>query len=120
MATRAGLLECALPDNAVEDSHAISRLHLGDGQPGRDHLIHRSVSGMCGPREGGWKMIFGQGDGGFGALKDAEEMELSGQLYDLEAGLQKTSDQWRTFPDLQASTLSRLAHYRESGFSHGR
>jgi arylsulfatase A len=119
MATWSGLLRCALPDNAAEDSYDISLLLLRDCQPVRDDLIHRSVSGMFGLREGGWNMIFGQGMAA-SARRHSKEMELPGQLCDLEADLKETSDQWCTFPDLRASTLSRLAHYRESGFSRGR
>ena len=117
MATWAAPLDYHLPDNAGEDSQSILPLLLGDSQPVRDDLIHHSVSGMFALREGKWKMIFGQGDGGFRMLATPRDIQLPGQLYDLQTDLQEATDHWAAHPDLQTSLMAKLARYRAQGFS---
>ncbi|MFG0252542.1 MAG: arylsulfatase, partial [Phycisphaerales bacterium JB038] len=67
MATCAGVLGVALPDDAGEDSVNLLPAMLGKtrGAPLREAIVHHSGDGMFAIRQGDWKLILGRGSGGF-------------------------------------------------------
>ncbi|MCX7007099.1 MAG: arylsulfatase, partial [Kiritimatiellaeota bacterium] len=64
--TCADLLGAKLPDSAGEDSVSILPLLRGADKPVREAVVHHSIQGMFALRQGGTKLIFGAGSGGWG------------------------------------------------------
>ncbi len=59
MATVAGLIDYALPENAAEDSYDVSRALFGEklAQPIREATVHHGSKGWFGIRQGAWVLI---------------------------------------------------------------
>ncbi|WP_062105884.1 sulfatase family protein [Bacillus niameyensis] len=67
MSTCAEMLGETLPKDIGEDSFNILPALLGEqSQPIRESIVHHSYSGMFSFRKGEWKLIVGEGSGGFG------------------------------------------------------
>ena len=66
----------------AEDGWSLLDVLGGKGTSKRPYTIHHSGDGMFAIREGAWKLIEGQGSGGFTKIKPAPG-EPPGQLYDL-------------------------------------
>jgi arylsulfatase A len=86
MATVADLTGVKLPATAAEDSFSFLPDLLGTGRSARGSTVHHSITGRFAIREGGWKLIFCAGSGGWSKPTDAEA-ERNGlpatQLYHL-------------------------------------
>lgn len=86
-ATAAAVLLEAVPDGAAEDSvsflAALDRLPV---TPNRNGIVHHSISGHFGYRQGRWKLLLAQGSGGWSSPteRQAAKQKLPAvQLYDL-------------------------------------
>ncbi len=110
IATLAETLDAKLPDTAAEDSVSLVPLLKGGTQPTREYAISHASSGLPMLRKGAWKIIFGQGGGGFGAK--AGKLP-TGQLYDLSNDLGETKNLWAEKPELVAeltATMEKLVN----------
>ena len=109
IATLAAALETKLPIGAGEDSVSLLPLLRGGTEPVREFSISHASSGLPALRRGSWKIIFGEGGGGFqrGANPD------SGQLYDLATDPGEKKNLWASNPELVAeltATMERLVN----------
>ena len=110
IATLAETLGTKLPGNAAEDSVSLLPLLKGGTQPVREYAISHASSGLPALRKGAWKIIFGQGGGGFGAKGGQLP---TGQLYDLATDLGETKNLWAEKPELVAeltATMEKLVN----------
>ncbi len=110
IATLAETLDVKLPGSAAEDSVSLLPLLKGGTQPVREYAISNASSGLAALRKGTWKIIFGQGGGGFGGAPGVAE---TGQLYDLATDLGETKNLWTEKPELVGeltTTMERLVN----------
>ena len=110
IATLAETLDAKLPGNAAEDSVSLVPLLKGGTQAVREYAISHASSGLPALRKGAWKIIFGQGGGGFGAKGGRLP---TGQLYDLSTDLGETKNLWAEKPELVAeltATMEKLVN----------
>jgi len=120
-ATCADLLGTPLPENGVEDS--VSLLPAFSGKPiqsTRDGVIHHSISGHFGYRQGKWKLLLARGSGGWTAPKEAKATKagaLEAQLYDLDSDPGETTNLYKTHPKEAARLLALLKADVERGRS---
>lgn len=111
-ATTADLLVDDLPAGAAEDS--VSFLPAFGGQPivpGRAGIIHHSVSGHFGYRQGRWKLLLARGSGGWSRPNEREARKANApgvQLYDMAADPSEQNNVANDHPDVVASLLERL------------
>lgn len=98
MATCAEIVEHTLADSAGEDSFSIVALLRGANLPVRKHAINQSSNGLLALRRGPWKLIFGQGSGGWTKGKD----EHPAQLYNLDDDLGETVNLYGQHPKIVA------------------
>lgn len=111
-ATAVDLLVENLPDEAAEDS--VSFLPALSGQlipPGRDGLIHHSVSGHFGYRQGRWKLLLARGSGGWSSPNEREARKANApgvQLYDMATDPGEQNNVASAHPDVVASLLESL------------
>ncbi|MFO1021383.1 MAG: arylsulfatase [Planctomycetales bacterium] len=93
-ATLADFFGEKLPDNAAEDS--ISFLPILKGHidiTTREFAVNHSIQGMFALRQGPWKLIFGQGSGGWTKGQDNEPMQLYNLAEDLAERKNRAADQ---------------------------
>ncbi len=84
MATCADIAGMKLPDNAGEDSVSILPLFKGQDRPVREAVVHHSINGMFGLRQGNNKLIFGAGSGGWGkGVRDDGPIQLYDMAHDV-------------------------------------
>jgi arylsulfatase A len=107
-ATLAGIIGHELPDDAAEDSFnmlpaLLEKKLLG---PIRSSLIHHSWRGMFAIRSGPWKLIRGQGSGGFTKVVVPPDAP-KGQLYHLGDDPKEQRNLYNDRPDV-VERLSRL------------
>ena len=95
IATCAAIAGADLPDNAAEDSFSLLPLLHGSHAAVREHAVSQAASGLIGIRKGDWKLIFGQGSGGWGKGKD----EQPAQLYNLAEDLGETNNLYTERPN---------------------
>lgn len=87
MATCAEIVGEALPPDAGEDSISLLPLLKDAAAPGRDHVVHHSITGKFAIRDGRWKLVLCPGSGGW-THNDAEAAKEGlplVQLYDIQA-----------------------------------
>jgi arylsulfatase A len=108
------ILATRLPDNAAEDSISLMPLLKGGTAPIREYAISHAASGLPSLRKGAWKIIFGQGGGGFGprAGKAAD-----GQLYDLASDLGETKNLWVEKPEVVSELTTAMTKLVNEGRS---
>jgi arylsulfatase A-like enzyme len=94
MATLAEVLQKPLAANAGEDSFSLLPLLEGKDQPVREFAVSQSSQGLLAVRQGKWKLIVGQGSGGWSKGSD----DHPGQLYDLAADPGETKNRWADDP----------------------
>ncbi len=85
-ATIADIVGFEMDDDEGEDSFSLAPLLFGDGDYERQQIVHHSHRGLFAIRVGTWKLILGDGSGGFSSprgkiLRPGEEGPV--QLYQL-------------------------------------
>jgi len=112
-----------LPDGAAEDGRDVLDLFIGKGPSSDDvTIVHHSASGMFAVRRGSWKVIMGEGSGGFSPPRGnpCDSEQRHGQLYNLAEDAEESYDQWAQRPEVVADLydeLKRIATAQESGLS---
>lgn len=76
LATVADLLGHELPADAGEDSFSLLPLFRDPATAVRQHAINQSIRGLLAVRQGSWKLIFGQGSGGWTEGGDPHPAQL--------------------------------------------
>ena len=118
MSTCAEILEAPLPENCAQDS--VSILPALSGQPivsTRAGVIHHSISGHFGYREGKWKLLLAKGSGGWSKPNEKQSKKAPiAQLYDIEADPGETTNLYESRPEIAARLLKQL----ESDVTRGR
>ena len=118
MATCAEILKAPLPENSAQDS--VSFLPALSGQPivsTRAGVIHHSISGHFGYREGKWKLLLAKGSGGWSSPNEKESKKAPiAQLYDIEADPGETTNLYGAQPKVAGRLLKQL----ESDVTRGR
>jgi arylsulfatase A-like enzyme len=103
----ATVAEIAGDPATAEDSHSLLPALKGEGRTSRTHVVHHSSNGMFAIREGSWKLIQGQGSGGFTKVK-VEPGEPPGQLYDLASDPGETKNLYAEKPEVVARLSALL------------
>ena len=103
-----------------EDS--VSFLPALSGKPiesTRKGVIHHSISGHFGYREGKWKLILARGSGGWTSPKEnqVESKAPEAQLYDMEKDPSEQNNLYLERPKLAQRLLAQLTSDIESGRS---
>ncbi len=86
-ATIAEITGVELEDAAGEDSFSLAGEWLGAERTARPSIVHQSGSGLFAVRKAGWKLILGDGSGGFSSPRGrilAPDEEGPVQLYQLD------------------------------------
>ena len=111
-ATVADLLVSNLPAGSAEDSASfLPTLSGWQHRAGRAGVIHQSISGHFGYREGRWKLLLARGSGGW---SDPDERQAARQklppvqLYDIQADPGERQNLAADKPEKVAELLSRL------------
>jgi arylsulfatase A-like enzyme len=113
MATIAEILGASLPPDAGEDSFSLLPLLQGKDHPVRENAVSASMSGLPSLRWGSWKLILGQGSGGWTPGGDDEPV----QLYNLDGDLGETTNLAADYPDRVAEMRSLLEQLITDGRS---
>jgi len=119
-ATSAAIVKTTAPAGSAEDS--VSFLPAFSGEPiesTRAGVIHHSISGHFGYRQGKWKLLLAKGSGGWSSPTEREMPEdaTKGQLYDLEKDPAETTNLYETHPEVVAKLLAQLETDIKSGRS---
>jgi arylsulfatase A-like enzyme len=113
-ATCAAVAGAKPPADSGEDSFDLTPLLTGQGKFDRPYTVHHSGAGMFALREGPWKLIEGQGSGGFTRIK-IEPNEPRGQLYNLADDPAETKNLYAEKPDVVARLTELLRKCRDQG-----
>ncbi len=116
LATCAEIVGAELPPPVGEDSVSLLPLLRDptDADWSRPPVVHQSSQGMFAVRQGPWKLIMGQGSGGWG--KD-DTGPASGQLYNLESDLAESNNLYEKQPEKVTELVSQLAGLIDRGRS---
>jgi len=119
-ATSAEIVKQKAPADSAEDS--VSILPAFSGKPiqtTRAGVIHHSISGHFGYRQGKWKLLLAKGSGGWSSPKENEMPKDApkGQLYDLEKDPAETNNLYETNPEVVTKLLALLKNDVEKGRS---
>lgn len=118
MATFAAVTGVPGAANRYEDSRDFSAWLAGDSaRVVREDLIHHSIKGMFAIRKGPWKLIAGQGSGGWqkGLVgKDFPE----GQLYNLSQDPGETKNLYNEHPEIVRELSALLRQYQDQGYTN--
>ena len=112
IATCSDFLEIPLPEKSAEDS--VSFLSALSGKPieaSRDGIIHHSISGHFGYRQGKWKLLLARGSGGWTTPGEAKAIQIGNpvaQLYDMENDPSEMTNLYATHPEVVRRMLSLL------------
>ncbi len=93
-----------------EDSFSILPI-LSGGTGIRPDAVHQSFGGMLAYRKGPWKLIDGQGSGGFTNVSVPADAPPR-QLYNLDEDPAETTNQYELYPEIAASLLQSLDSLR--------
>lgn len=104
MATISSLINYPIPEGKAGDSYDISSLFYGKEAIGLSErpLVHHSLTGVFGIRQGPWKLILSDKSGGFSdnLHKEGYEIKTKGQLYNLSKDLSEKKNLYNHEPDL--------------------
>ncbi len=120
MGTAAAIVGKALPANCGEDSYNMLPVLEAKNLPGqiREATVHHSIEGMFAIRQGRWKLIVGQGSGGWSKRKgDKGPSVPPGQLYDMVADVGETLNRYNERPDIVEHLTKLLEKYKQQGHS---
>jgi arylsulfatase A-like enzyme len=123
LATFADLTGRPLPQGAGEDSFSFLPVLLGAGDATvlRTNLVNDSMMGLYALRQGRWKLILGQGGGGY-YPKEAElpapnRSELPGQLYDLKEDIGEAQNLFSRHPEIVERLTKMIRKIQDDGRS---
>lgn len=110
-ATTSEIISKALPDGSAEDS--VSFLPALSGEPivsSRAGVIHHSITGHFGYRQGKWKLLLAKGSAGWTGPKENEIPKDSpkAQLYDIENDPAETTNLYESNPEVVERLLMQL------------
>jgi arylsulfatase A-like enzyme len=110
-ATLSELTGQALPAGSAEDS--VSFLPAIFGKPidsNRAGVVHHSISGHFGYRQGKWKLLLARGSGGWSSPneKQAGAAAPAAQLYDMDIDPAETTNLYQSRPDVVKQLLNQL------------
>jgi arylsulfatase A-like enzyme len=115
LATVAEILGVDLTPGAGEDSFSFLSALTGQKSQRLERLVivHHSGDGMFSLRDDCWKLIMGLGSGGFSqpAWVEPGPGDPRGQLYDMEADFQETTNLWSQRPEIVQRLQSLLETY---------
>jgi arylsulfatase A-like enzyme len=127
MATFAAISGQSLPHDAGEDSFSFlpelvaSSASAEDAKAGRPYLVTDSMLGMLAIQEGPWKLIAGQGGGGYYPNNlEAYAVDPAappGQLYNLDDDLGETTNRYTERPEIVARLTALLEKTKKDGRS---
>ena len=103
-----------------EDSVSFLPALLGRDTAPREAVVHHSINGMFGIRQGQWKLNLCAGSGGWGKPGDADATQAglpSVQLYDLGADPGEKKNLQREHPEIVARLTALLERYVAEGRS---
>lgn len=116
-ATVADLTGFIIPANAGEDSYSMLPAILGQEiQPIRPNAVHHSINGMFAIRMGEFKLIDGQGSGGWSAQGNPEDPK--GQLYNIRSDQEEQHNLYSEMPDMVEKLSRELDRIKASGRSN--
>ena len=118
-ATCAALIGKDLPPEAGPDSFNVLPALLGQKsqEPLRGPMVNLSGgTGMLAIREGPWKLIDGQGSGGY-RTREAKPGEPPGQLYNLAKDLGETTNLYAQHPEIVQRLQQLLNKFKKQGRS---
>ncbi len=119
-ATFADLTGQELEENTGEDSFSFMHVLNGDlEKPTRPSMIHHSASKMFAIRKDQWKLIDGQGSGGFTkpASGKTKEGQPEGQLYNIELDPGETNNVYQEHPEVVEELKKLLDKQIDKGFT---
>lgn len=119
-ATLSEIVGFEMARDSGEDSFSLAPLLFGRGQYGRDQIVHHSQRGLFAMRKGPWKLILGDGSGGFSAprgnvLEPGEDGEM--QLYLLDEDPSERRNLVDARPAMKVRLLAELLRIRDAGRS---
>ena len=114
-ATFADFFDMKIPENAGEDSYSLLPVITRE-ESVRDALITQSAFGTFAVHTGEWKLILGQGSGGWG---DSREYDYPpGQLYYMQTDSLETTNLFEEHPAVVDKLEKILEDYKASGRSN--
>ena len=119
-ATISEIVGFEMPHDSGEDSFSLAPLLFRRGSYGRTMTVHHSLSGLFAIRKGSWKLILGDGSGGFSSprgnmLQPGEDGPM--QLYLLAEDPRERRNLIAARPDKKAELLDALVRLRDAGRS---
>ena len=119
-ATISEIIGFEMPEDSGEDSFSLAPLLLGRGSYLRRQTVHHSQRGVFAIRKGNWKLILGDGSGGFstprGRVLGPNEDEQM-QLYLLSEDPNERRNLATARPQVRADLLAELRRLQEAGRS---
>jgi len=119
-ATVADITQTKLPQGSAEDSFTFLPALRGKTLTSeRKGVIHHSISGHFGYRQGKWKLLLSRGSGGWTAPKESQVKvgTSEAQLYDLEADPSETNNLYKQKPEIAQKLLKDLEYDIEHGYT---
>lgn len=113
MATLADVVGVQLPPEAGVDSFSLVPLLEGQDSPVRKTAVSQSARGLLAVRRGPWKLIFGQGSGGWTPGGD----DLPGQLYNLDDDIGESNNRYADLPEMVDELTGVMRRLIEQGRS---
>lgn len=117
-ATISEIVGFEMPPDSGEDSFSLLPLLTGSGSFERKLTVHHSGGGLFAIRKGGWKLILGNGSGGFSAPRgEILEPGQDGptQLYLLSEDPRERRNLADARPGKKAELMSELVRIRDAG-----
>lgn len=113
-ATFADFFNLEIPESAGEDSYSMLPV-IENQESVRDALITQSAFGTFAVHTEEWKLILGQGSGGWG---DSREYDYPpGQLYNMQTDSLETENLFEEHPEVVNKLEKILDNYKVSGRS---
>lgn len=118
LATFAALVGAGLPQEAGEDSCNVLPAMLGEQY---ESPIHEGLVVASSIRQGDWKLIFGDGEGGlsrrYGGAEPRNPRKIPGELYNLREDLSEITNLYESKPEIVDCLTKLMDLYREQGRS---
>ncbi len=118
-ATVSQIVGFQMPPDSGEDSFSLLPLLTGRGHYRRTETVHHSQRGFFAVRKGGWKLILGDGSGGFSSPRGqpVQPGEEGMQLYLLAEDPGERRNLATARPEIRDNLVADLARIRTAGRS---